>query len=234
MWITGAGSGMGRAAAKAVAQGNRVVLSGRRSQALDQTASLVRNAGGEALVLPLDVSDGCAIDAAYTEITETWGTITRLVLAAGLNHPNRSWHNQAMTDFEAIVDTNLTGVARVIHATLPGMRMVGDGVVVIISSYAGWHLSSSPGVAYSASKVALSALASTLNSQEARHGIRTTLLCPGDVDTDFLRLRPELPDSSARSHMLTADDIGRTVAFIFDSPPHVVVNELVISPTSQH
>jgi NADP-dependent 3-hydroxy acid dehydrogenase YdfG len=234
IWITGAGSGMGRAAATAVAPGNRVVLSGRRRDALDQTAALVREAGGEALAIPLDVADGDSVDTAAARIAETWGPVTRLVLAAGLNHPNRSWNDQTMTDFEAIVATNLTGVARAVHAVLPGMRAAHDGVVVIISSYAGWRISSSPGVAYSASKLALTALAATLNAQEARNGIRTTLLCPGDVDTEFLRMRPRLPDAAARSRMLTAADIGRTVAFVLDSPPHVVIDELVISPTSQH
>lgn len=234
VWITGAGSGMGQAAARAVARGNRVVLSGRRQDALDRTAELVRDAGGEALTIPLDVADGDAVESACARIADTWGAVTRLVLAAGLNHPNRSWRDQTMADFEAIVATNLTGVAQVVHAVLPGMRAAQDGVVVIISSYAGWRISSSPGVAYSASKVALAALASTLNSQEARNGIRTTLLCPGDVDTEFLRMRPHVPDATARSRMLTAGDIGRTVAFVLDSPPHVVIDELVISPASQH
>ncbi|MDQ7993755.1 MAG: SDR family NAD(P)-dependent oxidoreductase [Propionicimonas sp.] len=234
IWVTGAGSGMGRAAAHAAARGNRVAVSGRRADALEQTAALVREAGGEALVVPLDVTDDRGVRAAHAQIIDAWGPVARLVLAAGLNHPNRFWRDQSMADFETIVATNLTGVARLVQTVLPGMRAAADGVVVIVSSYAGWRLSSSPGVAYSASKLALAALASTLNSQEARNGIRSTLLCPGDVDTDFLRMRPQLPDAAARSRMLTADDIGRTIAFVLDSPPHVVIDELVISPTSQH
>ncbi len=234
VWITGAGSGMGRAAAVVAAPGNRVALSGRRTEALDETAAAVRAAGGDALVVPLDVKDASAVGGAHEQITDRWGAVTRLVLSAGLNSPRRAWQDQAIDEFEAIVATNLTGVARVIHDVLPGMRAAGDGVVVIISSYAGWHLSSSPGVAYSASKLGLAALASTLNAQEARHGIRTTLLCPGDVDTEFLRMRPHLPDAEARARMLSADDIGRAVGFVLASPPHVVIDELVVSPTSQH
>ncbi|MDR0416227.1 MAG: SDR family oxidoreductase [Propionibacteriaceae bacterium] len=233
-WITGAGSGMGRAAAAAAAPGRRIALSGRRRTALEQTADLVRAAGGEALVVPLDVACADAIAAGRDQITAAWGPITDLVLAAGLNHPHRAWQDQAMADFEAIIATNLTGVARVIDAALPSLRAAGDAVIVIISSYAGWRLSSSPGVAYSASKLGLAALAATLNGQEARHGVRTTLLCPGDVDTDFLQMRPAIPDAAARSRMLTADDIGRAVRFVLDCPPHMVVDELVVSPTSQH
>lgn len=232
-WVTGAGSGMGRAAAVAAAPGRRVVVSGRRAEHLEETGRLVRAAGGTPLLLPLDVTDADAVSTAHDRIAGEWGPVDRLVLAAGLNSPRRSWADQDLAEFEAIVSTNLGGVVRVISAVLPGMRNAGDGVIVIISSYAGWRLSSSPGVAYSASKVALAAVATTLNGQEAGRGIRTTHLCPGDVDTDFLLMRPEVPGAQARSRMLTAEDIARCVTFVLDSPPHVVIDELVVSPTSQ-
>lgn len=224
---------MGRAAAIAVAPGARVALSGRRAEALESTAEQVRSAGGEALVLPLDVSDPDAIAAAHDQITQAWGPVTRLILAAGLNSPRRAWADQSLAEFESIVATNLTGVVRVVDRVLPAMRAAHDGVIVIISSYAGWRLSSSPGVAYSASKVALSAIATTLNGQEAGNGIRTTHLCPGDVDTDFLLMRPSVPGAQARAKMLSAEDIARSVKFVIDSPAHVVIDELVLSPTSQ-
>jgi len=233
IWVTGAGSGMGRAAAVAVAAGARVVLSGRRVAALQETAARVHEADGEALVVPLDVADSAAVDRAHQQIVAAWGPVSRVVLAAGLNTPRRAWADQGIDEFESIVSTNLTGVVRVVQAVLPGMREAHDGVIVIISSYAGWRLSSSPGVAYSASKVALSAIATTLNGQEAAHGIRTTHLCPGDVNTEFLLMRPVVPGSEARSTMLTAEDIGRCVQFVLESPAHVVLDELVISPTSQ-
>lgn len=233
IWVTGAGSGMGRAAAVAIAPGARVVLSGRRATALEETAARVRAAGGEALPLELDVTDATAVEQAHERILSTWGPVGRLVLAAGLNTPHRAWADQQLAEFDSIVSTNLTGVVRVVQAVLPDMRAAHDGVIVIISSYAGWRLSSSPGVAYSASKVALSAVATTLNGQETVNGIRTTHLCPGDVNTDFLQMRPVVPGDEARSVMLTAEDIARSVRFVIDSPPHVVIDELVISPTTQ-
>jgi NADP-dependent 3-hydroxy acid dehydrogenase YdfG len=234
VWVTGAGSGMGAASARqAAALGWRVVLSGRRESLLEQVASDVAAVGAEALVLPLDVNDPVAVKQAHATVVDTWGRIDGLVLSAGLNNPRRAWADQDMADFTAIIDTNLVAVARVIDASLPQLRAAGDGVVVVISSYAGWQFNPGSGVAYGASKTALSALVISLNKQEAKSGIRACHLCPGDVATDFLEQRPVVPDASARAVMLTPDDIGRTVGFVLDSPPYVRIDELVISPVSQ-
>ena len=73
----------------------------------------------------------------------------------------------------------------------------------------------------------------TLNSDEAANGIRATHLCPGDVDTDILLQRPTVPDAAARARMLAPLDVARAISFVLDAPPHVVVDELVISPISQ-
>jgi NADP-dependent 3-hydroxy acid dehydrogenase YdfG len=225
---------MGRAAAvSAAANGWRVALSGRRADALRETQELITAAGGTAMVAPLDVRDGDQIAGAHAAITEQWGPVTGLVLSAGLNNPRRAWRDQRMSDFSDIVNTNLVAVAAVIDEALPDLRQ-NAGTVVLISSFAGWRPSPNAGVAYSASKTALSALCDSLNTQEAEHGVRACNLCPGDVDSDFLALRPNVPDTDARAVMLTPDDIGRAVQFVLDSPAHVRINELVITPTAQH
>jgi NADP-dependent 3-hydroxy acid dehydrogenase YdfG len=105
--------------------------------------------------------------------------------------------------------------------------------VVVVSSYAGWSFQPGAGVAYSASKTALGSVVRGLNQQEAAHGVRATHLCPGDVATDFLDQRPQVPDAAARAVMLTPEDIGRTIGFVLDAPAHVRVDELVISPVAQ-
>ncbi|MFJ3385482.1 MULTISPECIES: SDR family oxidoreductase [unclassified Curtobacterium] len=233
LWITGGGSGMGAATARtAAASGWTVVLSGRRPDRLEAVAAAVRSGGGRADVLPLDASDPVAVAAAAEEIAARHGRLDGLVLAAGLNAPRRRWDDQSMPDFRAIVDTNLTAVVTVVDAALPALRASG-GVVVVVSSYAGWSFQPGAGVAYSASKTALGSVVRSLNQQEAAHGIRATHLCPGDVATDFLDQRPEVPDSAARAVMLTPEDIGRTIGFVLDAPAHVRVDELVISPVSQ-
>lgn len=230
LWITGAGSGMGRASALAAAEaGWTVALSGRRADALRDTVSEIEAAGGTALALPLDVRDGAAVAAARAAVVDRFGRIDGLVLAAGLNSPRRRWDDQEIGVFHDVVATNLGAVASVVDAALPDLRAAG-GVVVVVSSYAGWSFSPNAGVAYSASKTALGSLVRTLNAQEAASGVRATHLCPGDVATDFLDQRPNVPDAAARARMLTPEDIARTVRFVLDSPAHVRIDELVVSP----
>ncbi len=232
VWVSGAGSGMGRASAVELARaGRRIALSGRRMQALEETAALVREAGGDALVLPLDVGRDDA-SAAVDRIVQEWGRIDALVLAAGLNAPNRMWANQDIDEFERIIQTNTVGVARLVDAALPALREAG-GVVVVISSYSGWTYSPMAGVANGASKTALGVLTRSINTQEAGSGVRACHLCPGDVDSDFLALRPNVPDAAARAVMLSPADVARAVMFVVDAPAHVRVDELVISPVSQ-
>ena len=234
LWVTGAGSGIGRAAAVAgAASVGRVALSGRRIDPLVETAQLLTKAGGEPLTLPLDARDPDAVRRAHQRILADWPEVSDLVLAAGVNTPQRYWTNQSMWEFEAIVDTNLTAVVKIIDTVLPGMRARGGGQIVVVSSFSAWRFTPYAGVAYSASKTALAAICTSLNAQEAAWGIRACHLCPGDVDTDILNLRPEVPDAEARSVMLSPEDVARAVRFVLDSPPQVRIDELVISPVAQ-
>ncbi|MFF1633021.1 SDR family oxidoreductase [Leifsonia sp. NPDC058248] len=233
LWITGAGSGIGRAAALSAADaGWRVALSGRRQNTLEATADAVRAHSGDAFVVPVDVRDPAAVTASADVVRSRWGRIDGLVLAAGLNAPDRRWADQATETFDQIVQTNLVAPAHLIAAALPHLRE-RHGVAVIVSSYSAWTFSPGAGVAYSASKSALSSLARTVNSEEASSGVRACHLCPGDVNTDFLELRPNVPDAEARGVMLEPSDVARSIQFVLDSPPHVRFDEIVISPLSQ-
>lgn len=234
LWISGGGSGMGRSIALSAAHaGYTVVLSGRREDAARNVEAEIRDQGRTAKALPMDVSDPDAVAIARAEIHAEFGRVTDLVLSAGLNTPHRYWRDQSVTDFAAIVQTNLVGSAAMVDAVLPDLRAAGGGAVIFVSSYSGWQFSPDAGVAYSASKTALSSLAQSLNAQENRNGIRACNLCPGDVDSDFLMMRPKVPNANARRSMLTPDDIAAAVQFVLDCPPHVCVNELVISPTNK-
>jgi NADP-dependent 3-hydroxy acid dehydrogenase YdfG len=234
LWVTGGGSGMGRAAAlSAASNGWRVALSGRRQDQVRAVAREVELSGGEALSLPGDVRSIEDVAECASALEQNWGRLDGLVLAAGLNAPRRTWEDQDLREFGDIVETNLVSVARVVQFALPQLRR-SAGTIVVISSYAGWRFSLGAGVAYSASKTALASLCQSLNAQEAAFGVRACHLCPGDVDTDFLAQRPEVPGAEARSAMLTPEDVARVIQFVLDSPTHMRVDELVISPVSQH
>ncbi len=233
LWVTGGGTGMGRASAlSAAAAGWRVAVSGRRAETLRTVAQEAAASGGEVLALPGDVRRIQDVSGSLTTIERTWGRLDGLVLAAGLNSPRRTWDDQDLGELGDIVETNLVSVARVAQLALPLLRR-SAGTIVVVSSYAGWRFSPGAGVAYSASKTGLASLCQFLNAQEGASGVRACHLCPGDVDTDFLEQRPEVPGAEARSVMLTPDDVARAVQFVLDSPPHVRVDELVISPVSQ-
>lgn len=145
VWITGAGTGMGRAAALAAArEGRPLALSGRRPEVLEEVAEEVRALGGTALAVPLDVTDRLAVRSAAAQIEEELGGVEALVLSAGLNAPRRYWRDQDLDEFAAITETNLLGPVSVIDAALPGMRARGEGTIVVISSYSAWRFSRMP------------------------------------------------------------------------------------------
>ena len=234
LWVTGGGSGIGRASAlSAASSGWRVALSGRRPERVRAVAREAEALGADVLALPGDVRSVEDVTKSASAIERRWSRLDGLVLAAGMNAPRRTWRDQDLLELGDIVETNLVSVARVVQLALPHLRR-SAGVIVVVSSYAGWRFSAGAGVAYSASKTALASLCQSLNAQEAASGVRACHLCPGDVDTEFLTQRPEIPGAEARTVMLTAEDVARAVQFVLDSPAHVRIDELIISPVSQH
>ncbi|MDQ4213493.1 SDR family oxidoreductase [Microbacterium sp. ASV81] len=232
-WIVGGGSGIGRGAAVALASPETLlVVSGRRADELAGTVDAVRAAGGVAHALPLDVSDPDAVRRAEERICAEHGPVRLLVYSAGTNVPNRFWEDTTPEDFARVVDVNLTGAMRTVHAVLPGMREAGDGLVVLVSSWAGWRFAPGVGAGYSTSKSALGALAETINAQERLNGVRATHFCPGEVATEILDTRPQPPSPAERALMLTADDIGTAIRWIADLPARICMNEIVLTPTS--
>ncbi|PFG29345.1 SDR family oxidoreductase [Paramicrobacterium agarici] len=234
-WIIGASSGVGASSALALAASGRVLaLSGRRVDALEVVRAKVEQRGGRAIVIPMDAADDESTRQALDRVHAEAGAVDEIVFCAGMNVTKRHWDKLEIAEFQAVVETNLTSVARGISAVLPEMRSRGRGRVVVISSWAGWAFGRGAGVAYSASKTGLISLTESLNDQESAHGISATVICPGDIDTEFVDKRPTVPDAAARSRMLSPDDVARAVAFVVDSPADVCVNELVISPVHSH
>ncbi len=148
-----------------------------------------------------------------------------------MNLPTRHWKNLTPETFERIVAVNLNGALYCTHAVLPAMRAQRDGLVINISSWAGRFESHLTGPAYNASKHAMVALTLSLNDEECVNGIRGCVICPGEVATPILKHRPTPPSPEEIARMLQAEDLGRVIRFVAETPPHVCLNEILISPT---
>jgi len=230
-WITGAGSGIGRAAAVALAgDGYQLALSGRRREALEETAALLPD-GPEALIVPADLTDAEAVERAEGEIRERLGGVDVLVNSAGSNVPRRHWHQLSAADARKVVDANLTAPFLTSLAVLPGMRARGGGLIVQIASVAGKGSSAVSGPGYIAAKSGYVALSASLNAENGIHNIRSCCICPGEVATPILDLRPVPPPPEERARMLQPEDIAAAVLFVARLPDRVCMNEMVVTPT---
>jgi NADP-dependent 3-hydroxy acid dehydrogenase YdfG len=232
-WVTGGGSGIGQAGAEALAaDGWTVIVSGRRKDALEVVANGINaKAGGRAETMPLDVSNAADVEAAAQQIVAKHGRIDLLVNSAGINVPKRSWADMEIAGWDKLVDINLSGVLYCMRAVLPTMRAQKDGCIINVASWAGRHVSKMPGPAYTTTKHAVLALTHSFNMDECVNGLRACCLSPAEVATPILKLRPVVPSAEEQARMLQPDDLGRTIAFVASMPPHVCVNEILISPT---
>lgn len=229
VWITGAGSGIGAAAARRLAEaGCRLVLSGRRPEPLRALADEI---GAGAHVELLDVADRVAVAATGARIAAEHGAVDTLVNSAGINVPKRFWRDLDHDDWESVFRINVDGIYYCTQAVLPAMRERRDGLIVNISSWVGVHVSQVTGPAYTGAKHAVNAMTETLNIEEGANGIRACAICPGEVATEILDRRPVPIPAETRARMLQPDDLGETVWFVVAQPPHVCLNQILVSPT---
>jgi NADP-dependent 3-hydroxy acid dehydrogenase YdfG len=231
-WVTGAGTGIGEAAAVSLAgAGMRVVLSGRRKAELDRVAARIAQAGGSARVAALDVADAAAVQAVVDGIVAAEGRIDVAVNSAGLNVQKRHWKHLSLADWNQVVRIDLDGVFHCCHALMPVMRRQKDGLIVNVSSWAGRFVGSVTGPAYHAAKFGVNAMTETINIEEGLHGIRATAVCPGEVATPILDKRPIPVTPEQRALLVQPEDCGELMLFLARMPAHVCINEVIISPT---
>lgn len=231
-WVTGAGTGIGRAGAIDLAKaGAHVVLSGRSESTLKETAKRIVRAKGKCSVMPLDVSDRKSVDKAAAEILKQHKRIDILVNSAGLNIPKRSFLDVEPAGWDQVININLNGTMYCVMAVLPQMRKRKDGLIINVSSWAGKYIGKVTGPAYNASKFGVSALTETINAEEGGNGIRACCICPGEVATPIMDRRPVPPNKDERARMLQEEDLGATIAFVASLPPRACINEIIISPT---
>jgi NADP-dependent 3-hydroxy acid dehydrogenase YdfG len=231
-WITGAGTGIGRAAAVMLArEGARVILSGRTMESLQKTADLVAEAGGASSTERLDVVDAKQVQTVVERIEQQYGRLDILVNNAGTNITERHWAQVRPEKWKEVIDIDLNGAFYCVHCVLPVMRRQKDGLIINISSWAGRFYSLLTGPAYSAAKHALMAMNASINMEECVNGIRACAMCPGEVWTPIIDRRPDKLSEEVKSKMLQPEDVGETIVFIARLPKTVCINEIIISPT---
>jgi NADP-dependent 3-hydroxy acid dehydrogenase YdfG len=231
-WVTGASSGIGLAAARELARsGFRVVLSARDENRLADALNQVTLIAEDAEAIPVDVTDAAAVKTACQTMVSRLGRIDVLVANAGANLGARAWGQLSTNDFDTLIRLNLNGVFYCVDAALSRMRAQRDGVVIVVASWAGVHVSDRPGPAYTASKHAAVAMAESLNWAEFANGIRACAICPGEVATPAMARRQNPPTPDAMKRMLQPGDVARAICFVAECPPHVTINQLILSPT---
>jgi NAD(P)-dependent dehydrogenase (short-subunit alcohol dehydrogenase family) len=229
--ITGAGSGVGRATAVALAaQGWSVALVGRRESVLLETAGTAGEHGGKVLVCPCDIGDEVAVAEMGKRVLAEFGEVEVLVNAAGTNAPKRALEVLSSADFHDMMNANLNGAYYCVQAFLPGMRARGSGTIVNVISDAGKAASPKAGPAYVMSKFGLAGLTQSINAEERGRGVRAVGFFPGDIDTPLLQKRPVVPDASALAKMMRAEEVADCIVFCINLPQHVIVEEMLVRP----
>ncbi len=233
--ITGAGSGIGRAAALALSErGCRVVVCGRRPEPLQAVADA---SSGEVMVHVLDVTENEAVDALPASLPEAWRGIDFLINNAGHEVGGRKRFDEGSADeWAAILETNVLGMFRVSRAIVPGMVARGGGHVVNIGSTSGL-VAGATRTAYAASKHAVHGFSKSLRMDYAGSGIRVSEIMPGIVRTDFAEARygdaekaKEFYDSFDDS--MEPEDIAEAIIYALSQPARVNVAQIVLMQSS--
>jgi len=231
--VTGGGSGIGQATAYSLAgQGCRVAIAGRDEEKLARVTE-AQPSGTPIACRRVDVADRASVNALFQWAQTELGAIDILVNSAGINIKNRSMSGMQPEQWDQMMAINATGAYNCMHAVLPQMRERHDGLIINISSIAGKRALNLGGIAYCASKFAMTALGTAVGLEEAQNGIRVTNIYPGEVDTPILQQRPEPVSQERRDAMLQPEDVAACVVTIACLPPRAHVAELVIKPIVQ-
>jgi NADP-dependent 3-hydroxy acid dehydrogenase YdfG len=239
--VTGASSGIGQAAARALAaQGASVALAARRKDRLDSLAAGIRDEGGTALVLESDITDEAQATSAVERTVAELGRLDTLVNNAGVMLLGPAV-DAPLSEWQRMVDLNVLGLLYCSHAALPHLlRAAGDGPrqvadMVNISSVAGRVARNGNGV-YSLTKHGVGAFSESLRQELAKRYVRVSLVEPGATATELAsHNRPEVLEAMRGQfgQVMEAEDIAGAITYIVTRPRHVAVNEMLIRPTEQ-
>ena len=238
VFITGATSGIGLACARKFAQnGDRLILTGRNEQRLNEICKELTEKGTEVLTLAFDVRNREVAEKLMTELPEEWKKIDVLVNNAGLALGLDPEYEGNLDEWETMIDTNIKGLLTMTRLVVPGMVERNSGHIINIGSVAG-DAAYAGGNVYCATKAAVKALTDGLRIDVINTAIRVTNLKPGLVETNFSNVRfrgdNERADSLYRGiKPLVGDDIADVAVYAANAPEHVQIAEVLILATHQ-
>ena len=222
--ITGSGSGIGKATALALAQeGMKIVLCGRTVSKLEETAKLVEEAGGKALIVSGDLRDESYIIRIVDETMEAFGRIDVLINNAGVSLAKPVVDCTA-EEFDQIMDTNMKAPFLLCKYSIPHMRKSDCGTITNIASVVG-HKGYVNQSLYGASKHAITGFTKVLAKEVQEDGIRVHLLSPGGVYTEMVaNVRPDLDPT----YLIKPVDIADIILFLLKSRGNAVIDSINI------
>ena len=226
--VTGAGRGIGRAIAEALArEGAAVVLAARTRQQLAEVAAAVKSGGGRALAVPTDVTLDAAVDALVEQAVAEFGRVDLLVTAAGVASFGPVAGSKP-ADWDAMLAVNLRAVMVTCRAVLPVMLHQRRGTILNVASVAAQRFI--PGsAAYAATKAGVVVWSRVLREEVRAEGVRVGVIVPGAVDTSLWDTIPGGPD---RSRMLRPEEVARAALLMASMPADASLEEITLLPSA--
>jgi NAD(P)-dependent dehydrogenase (short-subunit alcohol dehydrogenase family) len=234
VWVTGAGTGIGRAGALMFAEeGAAVVVIGRRREKLEEVAAAIAAKHGKAVVAPLDVGDREAVDRTAQRLLAELGRVDVLVNNAGLNvaGTGRRIENLTPEDWDMVLRVNLTGQYNMFRAVFEPMRAQKEGLIINVISTAAKNPSGVSGMAYQSAKFGMMGFGVSLNKEAWKFGIRTCNIFPDETNTDIMLKRPVKYSPEDLARILQPEDLAQAMKFVAALHPRASVHDLTLYPT---